>query len=180
MNLLVAGSALGVISERGQRRAATRRVQVNRRCEVRAGDAWLAGTIENVSVGGCRIRVAGVARDTFLPGQATDVRITMHNDTIGTLPLLVRSVAGGEGGTLAFGVCYEPHRVEHHRVVADLVFANSQQWSELQKARRGNPGILVGTLQFIGIAIYQTGRGLFYASRLVRLEGEKLAERNRA
>ena len=49
-----------------------------------------------------------------------------------------------------------------HSLVADLIFANSQQWTEFQLSRRGNPGLLRGTFWFFGLAFYQTSRGLMY------------------
>ena len=51
LNLLMAGCALGVVSERGER-SSSRRVRVNRRCEFGVGDKWYPASIEDVSVHG--------------------------------------------------------------------------------------------------------------------------------
>ncbi len=45
------------------------------------------------------------------------------------------------------------------------MFANSAQWSEFQMGRRKNPGLIRGTVSFLGIALFQTGRGLYHLPR---------------
>lgn len=59
LNLVIAGGALGVVSERRNLRR-THRVNIERRCEItlESGTAY-AGTIEDVSIGGSSIRIAG-------------------------------------------------------------------------------------------------------------------------
>jgi cellulose synthase (UDP-forming) len=57
---------------------------------------------------------------------------------------------------------------EHHRLIADLAFANSDQWSHFQKRRHQDIGILRGTLWFLTMSVYQTGRGLAYLVGLQR------------
>ena len=52
--------------------------------------------------------------------------------------------------------------------MADLVFANSKQWTDFQEARRDNPGMLLGTLWFLRLALFQTSRGLVYFLRGMR------------
>jgi cellulose synthase (UDP-forming) len=76
----------------------------------------------------------------------------------------------GEAETALVGCRYMPVAPEEHRLVADLIFANSQQWSEFQQSRRGNPGLIRGTARFLWLAGYQTVRGLGYALRLLRTE----------
>src|SRR6185312_11818055 len=68
LNLIIAGCALGVVSERGDK-AQTRRVKVSRRCDFLLGDISLPGTIEDVSANGARVNVlgavpSGTGRDT--------------------------------------------------------------------------------------------------------------------
>jgi cellulose synthase (UDP-forming) len=82
---------------------------------------------------------------------------------------------------VSVGCQYEAISPEHHRLIADLVFANSAQWTQFQLSRRGNPGLLRGTLWFFGLALYQTYRGLVYLTRSLRApraasEQPKLAE----
>src|SRR5262249_46342216 len=81
-----------------------------------------------------------------------------------TLALVVRN-SWTEGDVVAIGCSYVPSSALDHRLIADLIFANSEQWTQFQRARRHNPGLIRGVLWFIGLAIYQTNRGLIYFFR---------------
>ena len=172
LNLIIAGCALGVIAEKGQRRALSRRVTVNRRCEFGLGGAWFPGTIEDVSVSGARVHAAGLPMAALKDGAPAVVRFKTHAGVTGALPLAVRNSREGDAGTTYVGCRFMPVEVEHHRMVADLIFANSAQWSDFQKARRGNPGVVRGTIRFLLLAAYETLRGLVYAGRSLRSEDE--------
>jgi cellulose synthase (UDP-forming) len=163
LNLVLAGCALGVVSERGQR-VATRRVKVSRRCELRSGRPWLPGTIEDVSVNGARLQVHGKSGVPSV-GDRTMLRFVAHVDgKAHELPVTIRNVQPA-GGTYTFGCRFQPESTEHHQLIADLVFANSNQWTEFQLSRRVNPGLLRGTVWFFGTALFQTYRGLVYLAR---------------
>ena len=168
LNLIMAGCALGVIAEKGQRRAPTRRVKVSRRAEFGAGGSWYPATIEDVSVNGARIRVIGVPPRLLEEGAAAEIRFVSHAGQEGSLPLAIRNASGGEAGTALVGCRYMPVAPTHHRLVADLIFANSRHWSEFQASRRGNPGLVRGTVRFLWLAGYETLRGFVYAMRLLR------------
>jgi len=162
LNLIIAGCALGVVSERGQR-AATRRVKVSRRCEISVGDTWLPGTIEDVSVRGLQAEIFG--SPTLKVGDTLTVRFkTYFDEQEHTLPLDVRNVSK-RGDTVTVGVRYAPQTTFHHRLIADLIFANSSQWTQFQLSRRGNPGLLRGTAWFLSLAFYETYRGVVYLGR---------------
>lgn len=163
LNLVLAGAALGVVSERGQR-AASRRVKVSRRCEFKVGRSWVPATIDNVSVHGLRLQVYG--RPALPKGEELSlVRFKTHFDGKSyELPLTIRNEEGAADSTF-FGCQYQPSTTIHHRLIADLMFANSDQWTEFQLSRRGNPGLLRGTVWFFGLAFFQTYRGLVYLSR---------------
>jgi cellulose synthase (UDP-forming) len=163
LNLLLAGCALGVVSERGQL-AATRRVKVSRRCEFKVGRSWLPATIEDVSVHGVRLQVFGRPL-TSGSSQDSIIRFKSHFDGKShELPLTIRNESFGIE-TSTFGCRFKPTTVIHHRLISDLIFANSNQWTEFQLSRRGNPGLVRGTIWFFGLTIYQTYRGLIYLAR---------------
>src|SRR5690606_26727154 len=84
-----------------------------------------------------------------------------------TLPVAVRNTAP-EGDTIVVGCQYVRSEPAHHRLVADLIFANADQWSQFLQSRRRNPGVLMGTLWFLRLALYQTWRGLVYRFRSLR------------
>ncbi|PDQ22389.1 cellulose synthase catalytic subunit (UDP-forming) [Mesorhizobium sanjuanii] len=167
LNLIIAGCALGVVSERGER-AATRRVKVSRRCDFQVAGKWLQGTIENVSANGARVLVFGAELEDLVIDAKTGIRFKLFSD--GTEAVLPVSIRNFERTTdsIAIGCLYLPTEAVHHRLVADLIFANSKQWEQFQLSRRGNPGLLRGTFWFLRLAIYQTYRGLVYFWRDLR------------
>ena len=69
------------------------------------------------------------------------------------------------GDVTTIGCRYKPQKATDHRLIADLIFANSRQWSQFQETRRRNPGIVKGSLMFLSLALYQTSRGLVYFLR---------------
>jgi cellulose synthase (UDP-forming) len=167
INLIMAGCALGVVSERGER-AASRRVKVSRRCEFEMGGKWLKATIKDVSVNGAQVSVFGVGMDDFSKETISAIRFKMFADgTEGVLPVIVRNFAR-DGDSISVGCQYLPGEAGHHRLIADLLFANSRQWEEFQLSRRGNPGLLRGTARFLRLAFFQTYRGLVYLGRSVK------------
>lgn len=165
LNLIMAGCALGVVSERGEK-AASRRVKISRRCEFSTGERWYPATIEDVSANGARIQVYGLAKDDLSVEARTQIRFEPFagDGTIEILPMAVRNVEV-TGDITAVGCRFLPEVARHHSLVADLLFANSRQWSEFQHKRRGNPGLVRGTLWFLWLAFYQMGRGLIYFLR---------------
>jgi cellulose synthase (UDP-forming) len=163
-NLILAGCALGVVSERRENWG-TRRVAVERRCEVRGADGnWVRAIFVNVSSGGVAVRLpngaAGLGR-----GAPTSVRFNpLSNIPADELPVFIRSMTT-EGKGVVIGCRYMPERGQHYRLIADLIYANSGNWQARQSARQINIGIVRGTIRFLGIALFQTGRGLGYLMR---------------
>ncbi|PZO81768.1 MAG: cellulose synthase catalytic subunit (UDP-forming) [Mesorhizobium amorphae] len=166
LNLIMAGCALGVVSERGEK-AAFRRVRVSRRATFKMGEQTYKATIEDVSVQGARVQVTGAMNEPTLDQSGT-LSFTMLSDgTEGTLPITVRNFERTPGGAFV-GVRYQPQTATDHKQIADLIFANSDQWTQFQLSRRGNPGLLRGTFWFLRLAFYQTYRGLVYFVRNIR------------
>lgn len=178
LNLIMAGCALGVVSERGEK-ASSRRVKVSRRCEFGVADQWYPATIEDVSANGARIQVYGVDAATLPVDTDGLIRFEPYSGdgTSETLPVAIKNKESA-GDITTIGCRYLPQVARHHSLVADLIFANSQQWSEFQKARRGNPGLVAGTAWFLWLAFYQMSRGLIYFARSLR-SSDRQAEARR-
>ncbi|WP_313191950.1 UDP-forming cellulose synthase catalytic subunit [Shinella zoogloeoides] len=163
LNLVIAGCALGVVSERSER-AASRRVAINRRCVFSYDGREYPGTLENVSANGARMQVFGLEGE-LAPGAHAALRFTPYgSEQQETLPIDIRNTEN-LGSVVAVGCRFMPEEARHHSLVADLIFANSNQWSDFQVSRRYNPGLVRGSLWFLGIALYQTSRGLIYLMR---------------
>jgi cellulose synthase (UDP-forming) len=77
------------------------------------------------------------------------------------LPLTVRSVVRDEGG-VALGSEFSVVDPRQYELVADLVFANSDEWVRFQNSRRKDIGVIRGIVEFISLAIFQMVRGLSY------------------
>jgi cellulose synthase (UDP-forming) len=164
LNIIIAGCALGVVSERGERQA-SRRVKISRRCEFGIDGKWYTATINNVSVHGAQLEVytegaTGIAKDTI-----GHIRFQPFSDLpVSELPVEIRNF-DRTGDVTSVGCRYVPQKALDHRLIADLMFANSAQWTQFQTARRNNPGLLRGTLWFLWLSVYQTSRGLGYLMR---------------
>ncbi len=166
LNLILAGCALGVVSERGEK-SSSRRVRVRRRCEFGIDDRWYPASIDDVSVGGAGLQVFGRDLPPISPGVEAQIRFRPHSggDPV-ILPIVVRHMnTQATGDASLIGCQYRPRSPQDHRWIADLIFANSAQWEEFQRNRRRNPGILQGTIWFLGLSLFQTSRGLIYLFR---------------
>lgn len=164
LNLIFAGCALGVVSERSEK-AASRRVNVKRRCEFRVGEQWYPGVIENVSVNGLLVHVYDRSMQPLTVGAMEEIRVeTFSSGAPSSIP--VKIVRSGRGdGFLLVGCTFAPREPQDRRLLADIIFGNSAQWTEFQMRRRRNPGLIRGTISFFAIALFQTNRGLFYFFR---------------
>jgi len=173
LNLLIAGCALGVVSERSER-AASRRVTIERRCSFVFGGRDYPATLENVSAHGARMQVFGIEEEAPV-GAAAELRFVPYGaEHEEVLPVDIRNHEN-LGTVVAIGCRFMPEVARHHALVADLIFANSKQWSDFQVSRRYNPGLVRGTLWFLGIALYQTSRGLLYLLRSMGGRKEEVA-----
>lgn len=166
-NLVLAGCALGVVSERREARA-SRRVAIERRCEIRTADGdWVRATIVNVSAGGLAIAIPD-GKVRLAKEQVATVRFpTLSTVADNEMDVFVRNVSSA-GKTIMIGGRFVAEKPNDYRLLADLLYANSKLWRERQESRQVNIGIILGTLQFLSIALYQTGRGLGYLARFSR------------
>jgi len=174
LNIIIAGCALGVVSERRNRRRA-HRVDLLRRCELIIDGVAYPATIDDGSVGGARVRPnANVTMPEIERGQAAALRFKplAGNITIDTLPFTLRNIERDADGLLIGGQ-FAPSEPQHYRLISDLIFASSEQWKKFQDSRRKNPGVLRGTINFVRLSIFHTGRGLSYLVHLHKLWRER-------
>ncbi|SER35581.1 cellulose synthase (UDP-forming) [Faunimonas pinastri] len=163
LNLIMAGCSLGVVSERSTRRL-SHRVDVQRRCSFHFGEQTIPAMVENVSIGGARVRAVGHLQNVVKGAAASITFEPLSSLEVKTLPMVIRNTFNEEGG-LILGCQFMPTTPQHRQLIADLVFANADQWTKIQEARRTNVGVLRGTWWFLTTSIYQTGRGLSYLFR---------------
>lgn len=160
-NILLIGAALGVVAERRQLRA-SQRVSIDRPAEIVYGDRVIPAKIDDVSIAGARILVPANVLKNIQPGEQIVMRFQpLAPLASNELPLTVRSVVRDEGG-VALGSEFSVVDPRQYELVADLVFANSDEWVRFQNSRRKDIGVLRGVVEFISLAIFQTVRGLSY------------------
>jgi cellulose synthase (UDP-forming) len=179
LNLIIAGCALGVVSERREARQ-NRRVPVERACEVRMQDgSWVEGTILDVSSTGVSVQIrknrTGLTKE-YLGAIRFEPHAKIENTELG---VEIRNSVGSENG-LIVGCQYVLRSANDYRLMADLLYANSAQWREQQVSRRLNMGIIEGTLRFLWIALFQTSRGLAYLIRFGQTPNVKQRRTQRA
>ena len=160
-NLILAGCALGVVSERGERQNA-RRITVSRTCEFYYGDSWHECSIDNVSIHGTALHIYEPGFPEIGRDAIGKIRFTKHDGKdIATLNVAIRNIRQSRD-RLILGCVYQPESPRDYSTIADLVFANSRQWSDFMQGRRHNPGIVRGTLWFLALSVRQTLRGFEY------------------
>lgn len=160
-NLIMAGAALGVVSEKRNLRRAPR-VRIDRAGEVTFGGEVMPAIIEDGSMGGVRVRPAGPAAETIKVGD----RLLLHFETraphpTNELSLLVRSVQRDEEGT-HLGCQPAGDVATNSRLIADLVYADSSKWVRFQESRRTGISVTMGTFTYLWWAGYQMVRGVGY------------------
>jgi len=161
LNLIIAGCALGVVSERAAQRQ-SHRVLSQRPCRFVMEGNVVNGMIEDVSVGGASCRLYQSALPGLKKGAIGTIEFTPYTEIAENgLKVDVRKMSMDEKGIL-IGCRFITETPVHHQLIADLVFANADQWSSFQKRRHQDIGVLRGTLWFLAVSFYQTGRGLAY------------------
>lgn len=163
-NLIIAGCALGVVAERSEQQS-SRRVAVKRPCEILTPElGWRPATIRDVSAGGVAIELPE-GSGGLKKSEATKVRFVPFGGTqTQELNLTIRK-AQNMGGFWFLGSRFLPLGATDYRLMADLLYANSATWRQRQVSRQVNIGIVRGTIQFLFMSLYQTGRGLAYFLR---------------
>ena len=163
-NLIMAGAALGVVSERRNLRRAPR-VRLDRRGEIIIGDVVVPAMIEDGSMGGVKVRPVGEPAEELRSGEMIVLRFETKTPLpTDELPLIIRSIARDEEG-IHLGCQPTLSSPVHYRLIADLVYSDSAQWMRFQGGRRKGVGVLAGTLIYLWWALYQTVRGIGFLMR---------------
>lgn len=168
-NLIMAGVALGAVAERKQADPHPR-LAVDRRGLLEIGGERTPVAIENVSAGGCRLRLVGETPPAELP-EADDVEARLIVDPVGeltegrSLPLVIERAAMDDSDRYecAFGVM----QPEDYFVLADLMYGDAEALSRFLARRRRHKNILVGTLQFVWWGLIEPIRAFAYMLKRV-------------
>lgn len=175
-NLCIAGAALGAVAERRQVDRHPR-LAVDRRGALAIGGVSLPVAIENVSAGGCAIRVEAAAGLTAIEAGATgllSVEPCPGNPVQPAVPVTLSHVAeGGEG--LRCGLAFERLGPAQFRLVAELMYGDAAAIQRFLAGRRKPVGLLGGSLRFLKWSATEPFRALSYALRRAPAPSETAA-----
>jgi cellulose synthase (UDP-forming) len=164
-NLIIAAAALGAVAERRELRKHPR-LTVARRGRVTFDDYTAEVEIENVSAGGCAIRVPGAAFfGSYLlvgksRGQLTIDSVSGRGESRTLEVTVVR--AESRENTAAVGLKYEIRTAADYLALADLMYGDAEALAKFLTARRRNMGIVRGTLVFLRWSITEPFRAFYY------------------
>ncbi|SMC95947.1 cellulose synthase (UDP-forming) [Fulvimarina manganoxydans] len=151
MNLIVAGAALGVVTERMERRQSPRLLAM-RKGDLCIGGATVPVAIEDVSLGGAKVLALGPVPEGLVRENARLLIYPLSGGKeIGSLPVAIQSLVTSEEG-LGLGVRFKA-ALQHYHLIAELMLADMEPVREQRSKRRRMRGILGGSLAFIGWGI---------------------------
>ncbi|MBM6593210.1 UDP-forming cellulose synthase catalytic subunit [Microvirga pudoricolor] len=161
-NLIMAGLALGVVSERRERRR-NHRVPAQGRGALQVDDTILTVQIVDVSQGGMLVRAHG-------PGQVrlqSSARLAIpaeqgSGSAYHYLPVKIASVRTNEDDRM-IGLTFASMGAAEYSYVARLMYGDLSVLRGIRAARQGGRSIILGTGQFLGWGLRQTLRGLYFA-----------------
>lgn len=178
VNLVIAGVALGVVSERPERRRAQRLNVVRRGMLEIVGGSTVPVSIEDVSTGGLRLRMI----DETLPQMKAGATIAMlrlereeGGSTNEAIALVLRRAGHDDGGPF-FGMEFIQLTPPQYTLIASLLYQDWSVFDQFRKRRREAQGILVGSLRFLAWSLHYTLRALLLAVRRSRSEAAASAE----
>jgi len=169
-NLIIAGVALGVVAERPERRRA-QRLDVARKAELVVGDRNIPVVIEDISVGGVRLRpLGGTLTGTRLQDTlATLVIDGRDGETVTPVGVVIRRLGTDASGQF-IGMQFRNLTSAGYHAVADVMYGQASVLDRFRERRRSGRSLAAGTMQFLAWAVSQTGRALRLALRLRRAE----------
>jgi cellulose synthase (UDP-forming) len=163
-NLIMAGVALGAVSERKQ---ADRhpRLTIKRKGWLEFNEQRSPVEIVNVSAGGCAVRLQEEMPPMLLEADETRARLTIEpvGDLPGkrSLPLIFRR-APSEGGDDVYGCEFDTMQPDEYFVLADLMYGDPEALPRFLLSRRKHKSIWTGTGQFIWWGVVEPIRALTY------------------
>ena len=176
-NLIIAAAALGVVAERRELRKHPR-LTVARRGRVSFEGYTAEVAIENVSAGGCAIRVPGAAffGSMLLVGKSRGRLMIDSVDGRGESRALEVTVVRAENrdDSAVVGLKYEIRTAADYLALADLMYGDADALAKFLTARRRHMGIVRGTLVFLRWSITEPFRAFYYllAGRRPKMAGD--------
>ncbi|MDK9696642.1 MAG: UDP-forming cellulose synthase catalytic subunit [Siculibacillus sp.] len=164
-NLVIAGVALGVVAERPERRRA-QRLDVAHKAEFVIGDTVLPVVVEDISIGGVRLRPLGHVPAGLRLAGAVGTLIVGVERTGGPAHVTVRArrIGADEHGVF-WGMQFDRLTSAGYRVVAEVMYGHASVLDRFRERRRSGKSLVSGTAQFLRWAIGESGRAVQLAAR---------------
>ena len=164
-NLVIAGVALGVVAERPERRRA-QRLDVARKAEFVVGDTVVPVVVEDISIGGVRLRPLGAVPTGLKLAGATGTLIveTERAEVPARITVRARRI-GADGQGVFWGMQFERLTSAGYRAVAEVMYGQAAVLSRFRERRRSGKSLFAGSAQFLGWAVGQSGRAMKLALR---------------
>ncbi|WP_062203025.1 UDP-forming cellulose synthase catalytic subunit [Aureimonas sp. AU12] len=150
MNLLLASAALGVVTERRERRLSPRLVS-NRRAELVVDGHVIPVTVEDISMGGAKVSPHGVL-PALAAQAAAELKVsTKTGEVLGMLPVSIRSI-GTEGDATMLGLHYEANAGQY-RLIAELMMSDMDPVRAKRNGRQRRRGLIAANAALVTWAL---------------------------
>ena len=160
LNLSIAGAALGAVTERRELRR-NQRLTIERHGTLMANNCEVPVLIEDVSVGGARVRAIENSF-TFKEGETLGTLVVNQLRTdvpVRSISAVIRRIAVAGADDL-FGLQFIQVSPVQMRLVADLMYGDFMVLDRSRQARRKHKGIGAGTFQFLAWSLHYSMRAL--------------------
>jgi cellulose synthase (UDP-forming) len=160
LNLVMAGLALGVVSERRERRR-SHRVPAEGRGTLQVQGAQLPVQIVDISQGGLFVRThgAGTVRQR---ASATLTITSLDSAKDGVhIPVTVANVRS-DGNERTVGLSFARLNADEYTAVATLMYGDLGPLRRSRQARQRTKGLLLGSVEILAWGLRQTLRGTYF------------------
>ena len=167
VNLIISGAALGAVAERKQIDRHPR-LPIQRSGVLTLDGQSVAVTVENVSAGGCAVKLRDEAGDLFQvkPDATGELSILPLGGCSKAAPIsvsVVRPGVGSSGGS--YGLAFENLTTRDYLALADLMYADAGAIERFLMKRRTHMDLVRGTVQFLAWSVEGPFRALSYARK---------------
>lgn len=177
-NMLIAGAALGSVAERKQPDRHPR-LGIARKGLLHVDGKSVPVMVDNVSAGGCALRVLEGADTVDLRPGETHARIWV--EPMGeivkqeTLPVVLRQ-SNLMNGDMQYGFEFEELKPDEYYVLADLMYADSEALPRFLRSRRKHKNVFAGTWQFMFWGFVEPFRAFAYLRSQAQEEAQNTGE----
>lgn len=162
-NMIMAGLALGAVSERRERRK-VQRLETSRPGELIVNRESISVVVTDASIGGVKLRSSEIFKQAIAPGQQTAVLRVAGRDGEANyeLPVIIASAVSNEGERV-YGIRFSGFSADRYRLIADIAYADLTAMREMRNRRHKRRNLLVVTAETLSWSVTHTIRGLFFA-----------------